>query len=191
MVSSQVPVSVSGRKRLGRMPGLALTTGVLALILSGCASMMGNKLDQDADELKSALAGEPVQITKEDDSLKLISSADYMFPSGGWQLRPGAPVLSKMVPTLSKLQHTKIVVGGFTDNTPVGPQLERAGIPNNRVLSSRRADSVVTYLQSQGVNPNLLSAQGFGDTNPVAPNDTPEGRAKNRRVDITLTGDGA
>ncbi len=175
---------------MARILDRTLPAGVLALTLSACASMMGNTLDQRVDELKSALAGEPVQITKQGNSLKLTSSADAMFPSGGWQLQPGAPVLSKMVPTLSKLQHTNIVVGGYTDNTPVGPQLRRMGISNNVDLSSKRAGEVVTYLQSQGVQPNLLSAQGFGDANPVAPNDTSEGRAKNRRVDITLAGDG-
>ena len=95
-----------------------------------------------------------------------------------------------MVPTLAGLQNTKVVVGGYTDNTPVGPALQRRGVSNNVDLSSKRADAVVSYFKSQGVNPNLLSAQGFGDANPVASNDTPEGRAKNRRVDITLTGDG-
>ena len=54
----------------------------------------------------------------------------------------------------------------------------------------KRAASLVGYLVSQGVNPNLLSAQCFGATHPVGPNDTPEGQAKNRRVAITLTGDG-
>ncbi len=153
--------------------------------------MMGNsKLDQDANQLKTALASDPVTVTKQDGSVTLTSSADYLYPSGGWQLRPGAPVLSKMVPTLSTLQNTKITVGGYTDNTPVGPGLQRMGISNNQELSSRRADAVVSYFKSQGVNPNLLSSQGFGDSNPVAPNDTSEGRAKNRRVDITLTGDG-
>jgi outer membrane protein OmpA-like peptidoglycan-associated protein len=49
---------------------------------------------------------------------------------------------------------------------------------------------VVTYLASQGVNPDLLSSQGFGDTQPIASNDTPEGRARNRRIVITLTGPG-
>jgi outer membrane protein OmpA-like peptidoglycan-associated protein len=48
----------------------------------------------------------------------------------------------------------------------------------------------VAYFQSQGVNPNLLSAKGFGEANPVAPNDTPEGRARNRRIAIVLNGDG-
>jgi chemotaxis protein MotB len=74
---------------------------------------------------------------------------------------------------------------------PVGPQLQRAGINDNLTLSSRRAGDVVSYLVSQGVNPNIISAKGFGDTHPVAPNDTPADRAKNRRIEITVQGPGA
>ena len=84
-----------------------------------------------------------------------------------------------------------MVVYGFTDNTPVGPALQRAGIANNLDLSSRRAANVVTYFRAQGVNPNIISAKGFGETHPVAPNDTPQGRAQNRRIEIVLEGPGA
>ncbi|MBV8456537.1 MAG: OmpA family protein, partial [Acetobacteraceae bacterium] len=124
-------------------------------------------------------------------AITLTSSADYLYPSGGWELRPGAPVLSKMVPTFSRLQQTNILVTGYTDNTPVGPQLRRMRISNNQDLSLRRAQTAVDFFKSQGVNPNLLSAQGMGDANPVAPNDTPEGRVKNRRIEIALTGSGS
>ena len=120
----------------------------------------------------------------------ITSSADAMFPSAGWELKPGAPVLGKIIPVLSKLQNTKIVVGGYTDNAAVGSQLQSMGVSNNLDLSCKRAASVVAYLVSQGVKRELLSAQCFGETQPVAPNDTPEGQAKNRRVNITLTGDG-
>ena len=95
------------------------------------------------------------------------------------------------VPQLQGLQNAKVVVYGYTDDKPVGPALQRAGIANNIDLSSRRADNVVAYLESQGVNPNVISAKGFGDTHPVASNDAPDGRAKNRRIEIVLEGPGA
>ena len=133
-----------------------------------------------ADQLRTELAGEPVTV-RQHGSVTLTSGADAMFPPGGWELKPGVPVLSKIVPILSKLQHTEIVVGGYTDNTPIGQQLQSAGIANNLDLSCKRAAKVVLYLVSQGVNPNPLSAQCFGATHPVGPNDTPEGQAKNRR----------
>jgi len=114
-----------------------------------------------------------------------------MFPSGDWQLPTSAVLLDKMVPTLSKFQTTKIIVRGYTDNMPIAQPLQAAGVTDNLDLSARRAMSVVRYLVAHGVNPNLLSAQAFGATNPVAPNDTPDGRAKNRRVEIMLIGVGS
>lgn len=166
---------------------LLLATWTAASILTGCAS---NRLGTLANNLRNAEVGAPVVVTQQDGSIIITSSADYMFPSGGWQIPSDSPVLNKMAPILAQLQNTRIVVGGYTDNTPIGPQLQRMGIANNLDLSSRRANSVMNYLVSHGVNPNLISAQGYGDSNPVVSNDTPEGRARNRRVDITLTGDG-
>ena len=175
-----------------------LVAGVLVLSLVACA----NHLQTVGQQLTAALAGEPVIITtqetssgvsglfKQSGTITLTSSADYLYPSGDWRLRPGAPVLSKMVPIFQTFQHTTITVVGYTDSTPVGPQLQRMGITNNTDLSLKRASEVVAYFQSQGVNPNLLNAKGFGDAYPVASNDTSEGRARNRRVDIVLMGDG-
>lgn len=80
---------------------------------------------------------------------------------------------------------------GYTDNQPVGPALQRSGIANNIDLLSRRADNVVAYFTSQGVNSSIISAKGFDDTHAVAPNDTPQGRSKNRRIEIVLERPGA
>jgi chemotaxis protein MotB len=166
---------------------LLLAAWAFGLVLTGCAT---NRLNDLSNNLKSALAGTPVDVTQQNGSILLTSSADYMFPSGGWQIPSDSPVLNRMVPILSGLHNTKIVVGGYTDNTPVGPQLRRMGVADNLDLSTKRATSVVNYLESHGVNPSLLSAQGFGDASPVVSNDSPQGRARNRRVDITLIGDG-
>ena len=69
----------------------------------------------------------------------------------------------------------------------------RVVFPAALLLSAcvRRAANVVAYFRSQGVDPNILSAKGFGDTHPVASNDTPQGRAQNRRIEIVLEGPGA
>ena len=73
---------------------------------------------------------------------------------------------------------------------PIGPAL-RSRFPSNWELSTARATDVVRYLVAQGVNPNMLSAQGFGDSQPVASNDTAQGRAKNRRVEIVIMAAGS
>jgi chemotaxis protein MotB len=64
----------------------------------------------------------------------------------------------------------------------------RESITSNQVLSQKRADNVMQFMISRGVNPSLVSAHGFGEKDPVASNDTPEGRAKNRRVELTVAG---
>ena len=123
-----------------------------------------NRLNQLANDLRNTLVGTPVIVTQQEGgSILLTSSADYMFPSGGWQIPNDSPILNRIAPILAGLQNTQIVVSGFTDNTPVGPQLQRLGIADNLDLSSKRASSVVNYLASHGVNPSLLSAQVYGD----------------------------
>ena len=77
-------------------------------------------------------------------------------------------------------------MNGYTDNAPIGPGLQKMGITSNQVLSQKRAETVMQFMISQGVKPDLVSARGYGEADPVAPNSTAQGRAQNRRVDITI-----
>ena len=79
-------------------------------------------------------------------------------------------------------------MNGYTDNAPIGPALKRQGITSNQELSQKRAENVGQFLISQGVRPDLVQAQGYGDADPIAPNDTAKGRAQNRRVELALAG---
>ena len=126
-----------------RFPLVTISATTLALSLTASASMAGNgQLGQVAEQLKTALAADPVEVTQKVGSVTLTSSADKMFPSGGWQVPSSAPLLDKMLPTLSKLQNTKIVVAGYTDNVPVGEELKAKGVSNNLDLSAERAVSI-------------------------------------------------
>ena len=98
--------------------------------------------------------------------------------------------IGKIVPILAPKKQSKIQVNGYTDNVPIGPELMRQGITSNQVLSQKRADNVMQFMISRGGNPSMVSAQGFGEADPVASNDTPQGRAQNRRVELTLAGSG-
>jgi chemotaxis protein MotB len=164
-----------------------------ALALTACVSQ--SAYDEQAAQLRQVqtqLAEQQAQIAKMQAQNKWVVAGDLLFPEGGYQLSvSGQAALRQFAPQLSAVQNAKVVVYGFTDNVPVGPALRRAGIADNLDLSTRRASTVVAYLRSQGVNPNILSAKGFGDTHPVAPNDTPQGRAQNRRIEIVLEGPGA
>ena len=169
---------------------LATAAGALclsALILSACVSQ--SQYDAAVAEnqrLKAQLAALQAE-------QKYVEAADLLFPPGGFQLSPAgqAELANNIAPKLKGLQNAKVVVYGFTDNTPVGPELQRQGIPDNLVLSTRRAATVANFLISQGINPNIVSAKGVGDTRPVASNDTPQGRAQNRRIEIVMEGPGA
>jgi chemotaxis protein MotB len=158
-----------------------------ALMLSACVSQQQyNAAVAENQQLKAQLAALQAE-------QKYVEAGDYLFPSGGFQLSPAGQteLANNIAPKLRGLKNAKIVVYGYTDNVPVGPELQRQGIPDNLVLSTRRAATVVTFLVSQGVDPNVISAKGVGDTRPVAPNDTPQGRAQNRRIEITVQGPGA
>ena len=164
-----------------------------ALMLGACVSQ--SAYEQQGQQLQAAraqAAAEQSQLAKMQQEQKWVVAGDVLFPEGGYQLSAsGKQALNQYVPRLQSLENAKVVVYGYTDNLPVGPPLQRAGIANNIDLSSRRADNVVAYLTSQGVNPNIISAKGFGDTHPVVSNDTPDGRVKNRRIEIVLEGPGA
>jgi chemotaxis protein MotB len=164
-----------------------------ALMLGACVSQSAyEKQGAELQQARAQSAAEQSQIAKMQQENKWVVAGDVLFPEGGYQLTAnGKQALNQYVPKLQNLQNAKVVVYGYTDNLQVGPALQRAGIANNIDLSSRRADNVVAYLESQGVNRNVISAKGFGDTHPVAPNDTPQGRAQNRRIEIVLEGPGA
>jgi chemotaxis protein MotB len=164
-----------------------------ALMLAACVSQSAyEKQGAELQQARAQAAAEQSQLTRMQQEQKWVVAGDMLFSEGGYQLSAsGKQALNQYVPKLQNLQNAKVVVYGYTDNLPVGPVLQRSGIANNIDLSSRRADNVVAYLESQGVNPSVISAKGFDDTHAVASNDTPDGRSKNRRIEIVLEGPGA
>ena len=183
--------------RLFRIAATAATMmSLTGLILSACVPVQQyDALENDYNQLNQQLSGEiknqQVHITRLQGAIKVAVNSELLFPSGGWQMPPAAAqTIAKMAPILAPFQQTTIIVTGYTDNVPIGPELRQQGIDNNQQLSLKRAQTVTNFLVSQGVNPNLVSAQGRGDADQVAPNDTPQGRAQNRRVELTLAGPG-
>jgi chemotaxis protein MotB len=173
----------------------ATTAGAFAaIILFACVS--GEKYEQQTQHLQQAqaqAAAQRQQLAKMEEQDRWVVAGDLLFPSGGYQLTAkGKQALQQYVPRLQALQkNAKVVVYGHTDNKPVGSALKQKGVADNLDLSSKRADDVVAYFVSQGINPKIISAKGFGDTHPLAPNDTQQGRAENRRIEIVVEGPGA
>jgi chemotaxis protein MotB len=167
---------------------------VVGLLLSACVSQSAyDELQAQHQQLQAQNVLLQGQLATVQAQGSFVEAGDFLFPAGGYRLSAAgkAELANNVVPRLVGLPYAKIVVYGYTDNTPVGPELQRSGINDNLTLSSRRAGAVVTFLISQGIKPDVISAKGFGDTHPVAPNDSPANRAKNRRIVITVQGPGA
>ena len=136
--------------------------------------------------LESEVKTDNVEIKQLKNRLQVTLVNEILFPEGGWEVsRQGMEVLNKVVPSLQSLNGKQVIIEGYTDNLPLVGEL-RNRFPTNWELSAGRACSVVRHLQNQGIDPSMLGAEGFGEYRPVASNDTPEGRRKNRRINIII-----
>ncbi|NOX37644.1 MAG: OmpA family protein [Calditrichaeota bacterium] len=132
--------------------------------------------------LKNKLQG-MVEVKTGDRGAVITISDVVIFPVGEAEFNPEAyPILEKMAELLKQFPY-KVRVEGHTDNVPI----RTARYPSNWELSTARAARIVRYFISKGIDPNRLSAEGFAHYRPVADNATPEGRARNRRVEIVYT----
>ncbi|NBS54776.1 hypothetical protein EBT23_04340 [bacterium] len=139
------------------------------------------------ESLKKELADKDVQISRLKDQLKITVASEILFPSGSAELsQEGVDVLRKVAKAANKTQD-EVKVEGHTDTDPIAPVLAQY-YPTNWELSTARAAVAVRTLEATGMVPAArLSAVGYGDSRPVSPNDTPVGKAKNRRVEIIFT----
>lgn len=145
------------------------------------------QLQQQVQAQQAQLAANQQHVSRLQGAIAYTVNSDLLFAPGGWQMKPRAErLISQYASRLAPTQQNKLLISGYTDNTPIGPGLQRQGITSNQELSQKRADTVMQYLISQGVRPELVEAKGFGETNPVATNSTPAGRAQNRRVVLSL-----
>jgi chemotaxis protein MotB len=111
---------------------------------------------------------------------------DVLFGVGEAEVKPdGKPTIAEVASTLKQVGPKRFQVAGHTDSAPITTDKKKE-FPTNWELSAARAIAVVKLLVAQGVDPSMLSAAGYGPYDPVASNATPEGEAKNRRIEITL-----
>jgi chemotaxis protein MotB len=139
------------------------------------------------DSLKGQIASKQVKLETLEGKLKITFVDKILFNSGSAQINPeGQQTLLSLADTLKQAPEQLIVVEGHTDNVGVGEALQKR-YPTNWELSTARATSVVRFLQDKaGIEPTRLSAAGYSFYKPVADNDTEEGRAQNRRIEIIL-----
>jgi chemotaxis protein MotB len=136
------------------------------------------------DRLSKEIKGDEMSVSMSNRGLVITFVAEVLFDSGKAQLRNSAlSSLDKVSGILKdEVPNNRIAVEGHTDNVPI----TKSKWASNWELSSHRALSVVEYLVSQGLNPDKLSATGYGEFQPVESNDTASGRKKNRRVEIII-----
>lgn len=147
---------------------------------------MKNTYESLVKELKQEIKEGEIQITQLKDRLTVNLVEKILFDSGSAVIKKnGTKVLDRVAEILKSVAGRQIKVEGHTDNVPIGPTIiER--FPTNWELSTARATTVVRYLQERGIDPGVMSAEGYAEFRPVAPNDTDEGRTRNRRIEIVL-----
>lgn len=139
------------------------------------------------ENMKSEIDKGKITITQLRGKLKVNMLDEILFDSGETTIKPqGVEVLKRVGKILLNVKGKAINIEGHTDNVPIGAELSKK-YPTNWELSVARATNVARYLQEKsGINPILLSATGYGEYKPVASNETEEGKAKNRRIEIVL-----
>ena len=169
----------------GAALGAAVSGGSVWGVLAGAAiggtagNLIGKNMDEQAKELNQAVptaevnrVGEGINMTFDSSVMFKINSAE-LSSSAKSDLAAAATVFTK--PDYSD---TNILVEGHTDNTGTDAI--------NQPLSERRANAVASYLQTQGVAASRLTTEGYGSSQPKYSNDTPDGQAKNRRVELGI-----
>ena len=168
---------------IGGGKGAAIGAGVGAAVGAGAGALIGKKMDKQAAELKQQLAEADVQTVTDQNGLQAIKvtfPGGILFPTNGTTLSASAKTeLAQFANSLRNNPDTDVQIYGFTDNT--------GSFAVNQKLASERADAVLSYLVNSGVAPTRLSSEGIPMADYVASNDTPEGRAQNRRVEIYIT----
>ncbi len=154
-----------------------------ALIGAGVGAIAGGGagyyMDVQEKKLRQKLEGTGVHVVRNGNDIQLVMPGDVTFETNSASLDSKFfSVLDSVATVLQEYKSTLVTVAGYTDNTGAADY--------NQKLSEKRATSVALYLHSRGVASERLASVGHGEAQPLAPNDTAEGRAKNRRVEITL-----
>ncbi len=167
---------------IGGGKGAAIGAAVGAAVGSGAGMLIGRKMDKQAAQLRE-IENAKVEEATDQNGLKAIRvtfDGGILFPTNGTTLSNTAKAdLTQFAQSLIQNPETNVQVFGYTDNT--------GSMAVNQKVSDGRADAVLNYLEHSGVAANRISAQGCPMTNYIASNDTPEGRAQNRRVEIFIS----
>ena len=163
---------------IGHQIGSTAKGAIIGAAVGGTAgAIIGARMDKQAHELAGEIPGARVERVGEGIVVTFDSGLLFAFDSDAIQGAAGTN-LTNLANSLDKYPKTDVLIVGHTDNKGTDAY--------NLDLSQRRAASAATYLASQGVDRTRLRTTGRGETEPIASNDTDEGRAQNRRVEIVI-----
>jgi outer membrane protein OmpA-like peptidoglycan-associated protein len=163
---------------IGRAAGNTILGAIIGAAVGGAAgAIIGNYMDKQAAEMQRDLEGAEIQRIGE--AIKITFDSGILFDFDKSDLRPVSETnLAKLAVILNKYPDTNILIEGHTDDT--------GSDAYNMTLSKERSQSVASYLATHEVLSARFSITGYGEEQPIVTNDTPEGRQKNRRVDIAV-----
>ena len=163
---------------IGKQTGHTAAGAIIGAAVGGAAgTIIGRQMDKQAAEMKNDLEG--AKIERIGEGIKLTFDSGILFRTNSAQLQPQAKTnIEKLAQILKKYPDTEILIEGHTDSD--------GSDAYNQKLSERRAEAVAVYARSLGVAGSRMKTIGYGETQPVASNDTPEGKQANRRVEIAV-----
>ena len=163
---------------IGHASGATVAGILIGAAIGGVAGgFIGNYMDKQAAEIERDIEGAKVERIGE--GIKITFSSGILFDVDKSNLKdPYKGELSQLAVILNKYEDTNILLAGHTDST--------GSEEYNYELSQRRAQSVSSYLSTQNVNSARFTTEGYGETDPLASNETAEGRTQNRRVEVAI-----
>jgi outer membrane protein OmpA-like peptidoglycan-associated protein len=163
---------------VGKQAGNTAAGAIMGAAIGGAAgAIIGNYMDKQAAEMERDLEG--AKIERVGEGIKITFQSGILFEVNKSNLQASAASdLTKLAEILNKYEDTEILIEGHTDAT--GPE------EYNMDLSIRRANSVGNYLAGEEVSPARFTLLGYGEKQPIASNETADGRQQNRRVEIAI-----
>ena len=164
---------------IGKAAGNTAMGAIIGAAVGGATgAIIGRKMDKQAEEMKKVLGD--AEVRREGEGIVILFKEKVLFGFDRSDLTTSAQAnLDKLVNVLQKYPDTDIQIIGHTDSKGTDEY--------NQSLSERRASSVASYLSSKNVSSSRLTTKGMGESDPIATNDTEDGRSQNRRVEFVIT----
>lgn len=164
---------------IGKGGNTALGAIIGGVVGGAAGGVIGNRMDKQAQKIETALPGAEVERVGEGIKLTLGENSVNFDLNKSTLTAKAKQNLDKLIPVFNEYPDTNIQIFGYTDSS--------GSDDYNLKLSKERAASVVAYLGGKGLASSRFNTDGKGEADPIASNDTPEGRAKNRRVEFAIT----